>query len=244
MCRVWLYYGPTMHVRTIACLRKLTSAWPRLTLTQCPTIRATCSSTTDWKSSVKRHVSGRTILDVGCGDGVFLSLMSSEWSKQGLEPSATGATLARKRNLDVANATLDTAARQYQADVVSALDVIEHVIDPHNFVESFKRHLRPGGVVLLLTGDADSMPAKTAGPQWSYLRWCGHISVFSGSGLRKLLESHGYEILAWNRCEHTPLVRDRLHGGACICWSLCGECWDETDRGIHSGATIKWFLPA
>ncbi|HEX3248839.1 MAG TPA: hypothetical protein VHS05_05380, partial [Pyrinomonadaceae bacterium] len=32
--------------------------------------------------------------------------------------------------------------------------------------------------------------------------WCGHISVFSQSGLRKLLESHGFEILAWSRCEH------------------------------------------
>jgi SAM-dependent methyltransferase len=128
--------------------------------------------------------------------------MSMSWSKQGLEPSASGATLARQRNLDVAHATLDTAPKQYEADVVSALDVIEHVIDPHQFVESFKRHLRPRGVVLLLTGDADSYPAKIAGPQWSYLRWCGHISVFSQSGLRRLLESHGFEILAWSRCEH------------------------------------------
>lgn len=151
---------------------------------------------------VKPHASGRTILDVGCGDGVFLSCISEEWLRQGLEPSASGATLARRKNLDVAHATLDTAPKQYEADVVSALDVIEHVIDPHHFVESFKRHLRPRGVVLLLTGDAESYPAKIAGPQWSYLRWCGHISVFSRSGLRKLLESHGFEILAWSRCEH------------------------------------------
>jgi SAM-dependent methyltransferase len=151
---------------------------------------------------VTRHASGRTILDVGCGDGAFLSCISNDWSKQGLEPSASGATLARQKNLDVAHATLDTAPKQYEADVVSALDVIEHVTDPHQFVESFKRHLRPRGVVLLLTGDADSYPAKIAGPQWSYLRWCGHISVFSQSGLRRLLESHGFEILAWSRCEH------------------------------------------
>ena len=149
-----------------------------------------------------KHVSGRTILDVGCGEGVFLSTISNEWAKRGVEPSASGASLARKRNLDVARATLDRAPKEYQVDLISALDVIEHVIDPHHFVESIKRHLRPGGVVLLLTGDADSYAARVAGPQWSYLRWCGHISVFSQLGLRNLLQSHGFEVLAWRRCEH------------------------------------------
>lgn len=151
---------------------------------------------------ISRHVSGRTILDVGCGEGMFLSTLSDEWSKQGLEPSASGASLARKRNLDVTRGTLDSSPRQYEVDLIAALDVIEHVIDPHGFVESFKRHLKPGGVVLLLTGDAESYAARVAGSQWSYLQWCGHISVFSQSGLRKLMQSHGFEVLAWERCEH------------------------------------------
>jgi SAM-dependent methyltransferase len=151
---------------------------------------------------MRRYVSGRRILDVGCGDGIFLSSLADDWFKQGLEPSVSGASLARKRNLDVACATLETAPEPYQVDLISALDVIEHLIDPHHFVESLKRHLRPGGVVLLLTGDADAFTARVAGPQWSYLRWCGHISVFSQSGLRKLLEAHGFEVLTSRRCEH------------------------------------------
>ena len=85
----------------------------------------------------RQYVPAKTILDVGCGDGVFLSALSDDWSKQGLEPSASGASLAQKRNLDVACATLDSSAKQYRADLISALDVIEHVIDPHQFVESF-----------------------------------------------------------------------------------------------------------
>lgn len=151
---------------------------------------------------VESHVARKTILDVGCGDGAFLSTLSDRWSKYGLEPSASGTQLAKQKNLDVACGTLDDPPRQYHADLISALDVIEHVIDPHQFVESFKRHLRQGGFVLLLTGDADSHPARIAGSQWSYLRWCGHISIFSRSGLRKLLESHGFEIVNWTRSEH------------------------------------------
>jgi len=151
---------------------------------------------------VKPHVAGKTILDVGCGEGIFLSSLSNEWSKQGLEPSLSGTARAQKKKLDVVCATLDNLLEQYEVDLVSALDVIEHVIDPHHFVESFKPHLRPGGMVLLLTGDADSYPAKIAGPQWSYLRWSGHVSIFSRAGLQKLLELHGFEICAWKRCEH------------------------------------------
>lgn len=151
---------------------------------------------------LKQHVAGRTILDVGCGDGTFLSTLSNEWTKHGVEPSRSGARLAQQRSLDVACATLDATTKAYEVDLISALDVIEHVVDPNNFVESLKRHLRKDGVVLLLTGDANAYPARIAGPQWSYLRWCGHISVFSQAGLRRLLESHGFEVLASRRCAH------------------------------------------
>jgi len=156
----------------------------------------------DLEELLKEHVSGRQILDVGCGDGTFLLTLSNDWSKHGVEPSVSGARLARKRNLDVLCATLDTTPNAYEVDLISALDVIEHVVDPNNFVKSLKRHLRKGGVVLLLTGDASAYPARIAGPQWSYLRWCGHISVFSQAGLRRLLESHGFEVLASRRCGH------------------------------------------
>jgi len=156
----------------------------------------------DLEQLIMQHVSGRKILDVGCGDGMFLSTLSNEWCKHGVEPSASGAQLAQQRSLDVACATLDTATNAYEVDLISALDVIEHVVDPHSFVKSLKRHLRKGGVLLVLTGDADAYPARIAGPQWSYLRWCGHISVFSQAGLRKLLESHGFEVLASRRCGH------------------------------------------
>jgi SAM-dependent methyltransferase len=145
---------------------------------------------------------GRSILDVGCGEGNFLSTLSQDWFKRGVEPSESGVELSRQKNLEVALGTLNSSVEQYEVDLISALDVIEHVVDPHGFIESIKRHLKPNGLLLLFTGDSSSYPAKVAGARWSYLRWCGHISIFSALGLKELLKSHGFEIVDWKRCEH------------------------------------------
>jgi SAM-dependent methyltransferase len=149
---------------------------------------------------LQKHKAGRSILDVGCGDGSFLAALSDKWIKRGIDPSTAGTEISKQKKLDVTIGTLDS--EPYQADLISALDVIEHVVDPHVFVESIRKHLNPNGTVLLLTGDSASYAARVAGAQWSYLRWCGHISVFSAHGLKRLLESHDFEILDWKRCEH------------------------------------------
>jgi len=151
---------------------------------------------------IEEHTQGNEVLDVGCGDGLFLSSMSRRWSKHGLEPSAAGAELARRKSLEVLCGTLADLPQSCRVDLLSALDVIEHVAEPHAFLEALKPRLKPGGVLLILTGDSTSLPARIAGVQWSYLRWCGHVSIFSAAGLRKVLEDHGFQIIDWKRCEH------------------------------------------
>jgi len=148
------------------------------------------------------HVSGPTVLDLGCGDGAFLSAISEQWVKLGLEPSKAGVEFARQKNLDVSCGTLANLPIEHEIDLLVILDVIEHIVDPHEFVGQIKSKLKRGAHVLVLTGDADSTPARIAGPQWSYLRWCGHVSVFSKQSLQKLFTDHDFEIVDWKRCEH------------------------------------------
>jgi len=148
------------------------------------------------------HAAGKKLLDLGCGDGAFLSAISDTWVKQGLEPSKAGVDFARQKNLDVSCGTLSNPPKEYDIDLLVALDVIEHIVDPHEFLEEVKSKLKSGALVLILTGDADSMAARIAGPQWSYLRWCGHVSVFSNQSLKQLFTEHGFDIVEWKRCEH------------------------------------------
>jgi SAM-dependent methyltransferase len=148
------------------------------------------------------HSAGTKVLDLGCGDGAFLSAISDRWVKQGLEPSKAGVEYARQKNLNVVCGTLADSPKEFEIDLLVVLDVIEHVVDPHEFVEQMKSKLKQGGLVLILTGDADSVPARIAGARWSYLRWCGHVSVFSNHSLKQLFTEHGFEIVDWKRCQH------------------------------------------
>ena len=63
---------------------------------------------------MKQHVAGRTILDVGCGDGTFLSTLSDEWSKHGVEPSVSVHGWPESEILMLRVRTLDTATKPYK----------------------------------------------------------------------------------------------------------------------------------
>ncbi len=50
-------------------------------------------------------------------------------------------------------------------DVIVLLDVIEHLPDPHETLALCVRHLNPGGIVVLTTGDFGSPVARLLGAQ-------------------------------------------------------------------------------
>jgi hypothetical protein len=154
------------------------------------------------ESMLQKHAHGRRLIDIGCGDGAFLASLSPRWEKSGIEPSSSGAMAARSHGLDVQCGVLETCSQSEEVDVITALDVIEHVVHPEEFIALARKRMAVGGLLLLMTGDASSMTARIAGDRWSYLRWCGHVSVLSGEALRLLLLKQEYEVLDFMRCSH------------------------------------------
>jgi glycosyltransferase involved in cell wall biosynthesis/2-polyprenyl-3-methyl-5-hydroxy-6-metoxy-1,4-benzoquinol methylase len=92
------------------------------------------------------------LLDVGSHCGFFLRKARSRgWRVQGVEPSPTTAALAREQfGLDVRNGTLEQAGfPDASFDVVTLVDVFEHVPRPGNLLREVRRVLRPGGRVFV-----------------------------------------------------------------------------------------------
>ncbi|MCC6173790.1 MAG: class I SAM-dependent methyltransferase [Chloroflexi bacterium] len=93
-----------------------------------------------------------TLLDVGTHCGFFLrKARGMSWTLVGVEPSPIGAALAREfYGLDVRNALLqDAGLADRSADIVTLVDVFEHVDDPRDLLAEVSRVLKDDGLLFV-----------------------------------------------------------------------------------------------
>lgn len=91
------------------------------------------------------------ILDAGCGSGRNLVWLARFGSVVGLELSERGAEVARSRGVgEVAQAGIDAMPFEDSSfDLVTCLDVLEHIEDDRGALRELRRVARPGGVLLI-----------------------------------------------------------------------------------------------
>lgn len=101
-----------------------------------------------------------TLLDVGCGNGFFLSLANERgWRAEGVELSGPlVARATREFGLDVHNGDfLNVQLPSSAFNVITMWDFLEHVIDPEAVLRRARDLLMPRGYLLIFTIDASSL---------------------------------------------------------------------------------------
>ncbi len=100
-----------------------------------------------------RHKGPLSILDAGCGTGRLCQLLAPYGTVSGCDVSDLALEFCRKRGLDhVFQADLnDAELGEERYDVITSLDVLYHtaVTDEARVLDSFRRALRPGGLLVL-----------------------------------------------------------------------------------------------
>jgi SAM-dependent methyltransferase len=140
------------------------------------------------------NVTPGALLDVGCGSGRFLSVMSKRgWKVMGVDFDPAAVEAARARGLEVyvgtAGSMLDKGSK---FDIVTASHVIEHVPDPVEFLSQCRRLLHPGGRLVLKTPNAGSFGARRYGPAWRGLEPPRHLHIFSMQALENCAQRAGF----------------------------------------------------
>lgn len=168
---------------------------------------------TVWKTLAKKNLKYATALDVGAGRGEFVSFLSkkTDWKLYGVDlmyskiPNVEWFVQDLNRNLQF---------QDEKFDLVSCIEVVEHVENPRKLVREMYRILRPGGLMVLSTPNNQSWRAIL-----SYI-FREHFVAFTAS-------SYPAHITAVNRAD---LSR------------MCNEAGfiDVQFEYTNSGALPKW----
>ncbi|MFE8032875.1 class I SAM-dependent methyltransferase [Thiohalocapsa marina] len=143
------------------------------------------------------HDSIRRYGEVGCGFGFGLDFAREAlgWEVIGYDPSPLAQAGRRALNLPIRLEYLgpDTWCETQPLDVLLASEVIEHIADPHQFLDHISPALAPDGWLVLSTPNAAGVnQAATLGNLLPILTPGYHLVLFTEEGLHRLLEAHGF----------------------------------------------------
>jgi 2-polyprenyl-6-hydroxyphenyl methylase/3-demethylubiquinone-9 3-methyltransferase len=155
---------------------------------------------------IKGTPPGATVLDLGCGNGSFISnFRSAGWKLHGTDFSPTGIEVARSSfpeiNFFLSDATStagDLARNIGSADVVVSTEVIEHVYSPRGFLRNAHSLLKPGGMLVISTpyhGYLKNLAlaaTNSMDKHFTALRDHGHIKFWSRKTLTSILNETGF----------------------------------------------------
>lgn len=140
------------------------------------------------------NVQSHTLLDIGCGDGIFASESAKcGWNVIGLDPATPTIDehAVNPPNLKLVNGTLDDLGPDEKFICVTMWDVVEHLPDPVPLLRNAWERVLPGGWLILETGNYQSAERLLAGGDW-WAWQLDHRWYFSPSTLLHLLTPLGY----------------------------------------------------
>jgi SAM-dependent methyltransferase len=166
-----------------------------------------------------RHAKGRKVLDIGCVNHNPENYRSKFWVHKalcavashcvGLDLYEPGVIRLREQGYDVRLSNAENFDLGEKFDCVVAGEIIEHVGNVSGLLDSAKRHLAPGGILLITTPNPwywrfvlKAALSPDVHPNAEHVAW------FCQATLRQLLARHGFEIVEFARASRS--LPDRI----------------------------------
>lgn len=149
----------------------------------------------------ERIVPPGKLLDAGSGLGdLLVAAQRRGWQARGLDVNPYAVELANRQLPGQTRLTPfdEFPPEEGPLDLITCLEVIEHLRRPDASVRRMFACLRPGGLLLLTTPDAGSLVSRILGPAWWHLH-VDHLWYFDRRTLTRLVRGGGFEVLCWQR---------------------------------------------
>lgn len=177
---------------------------------------------------------GGRLLDVGCGNGIFLAeaQRTGRWDVTGIEPTESAAANARRAvqapilSCRFSEAELPAAS----FDVITMWNVLEHLPDPVADLRRAHTLLKPGGWLILAIPNMESLAVRVFGSRWLGWELPRHLYMFPRRSLDRILASVGFRV-ARRQC----LSLSYATLGANL------EFWSQDWQARHP-ALARWML--
>ena len=150
--------------------------------------------------SLNRSPDSSTWLDVGCNQGQFLELISERYS---VHPTGIDNWDPKHLDSDFEYFQRDIAKGfelDAEFDYISAMEVLEHMIDTDHFLAECYSHLKPGGYLIITTPNINSLRNRVGVPLGKYpiglefKNEIHHVRLYNKPTLISHLSEHGFTV--------------------------------------------------
>lgn len=145
----------------------------------------------------KQSVSGKTLLDVGCGTGDFLqTALKNNWNVFGVEPNPQARNIANKKTNNVVyDADKISEFKKESFDVITLWHVLEHLPNLEEQLALYKSLLKKEGTLIIAVPNFKSFDATYYKEFWAAYDAPRHLWHFSRTAISKLVSKNNMKVV-------------------------------------------------
>ena len=193
---------------------------------------------------ISRPVTAMRLLDVGCSNGALLDIaIRHGMQAEGVEPAQSAARDGLRRGFNIHVGLVEALPIPHESfDLITNFEVIEHISDPLPLLKACHDLLRPGGVLVIGTGNVDSFTFSAIGTKWDFMYpHTGHINFYSTSSLAQLTSSNGFRVAKVLTSAVSLSSREQTHPLKYRILKLAGQVLEYPARLAGKGHQVELF---
>lgn len=153
------------------------------------------------KSTFSSRIPQGRILDVGCGNGIFLDEAKKlGYEVLGIDLSTSAVQICKQRGVPVKFGDFTKVQFDGRFDFITMWDVIEHLTSPFIYVQRAYELLKHGGYLVIKTPNIGSLTIRVSfQPRLAavLLQFPAHTQFFTRTSIQWLLDSTDFRTYDW-----------------------------------------------